>query len=75
MHLISLDELDGKALAPILAGETPPVARERPLVVLLDFLPLGPERLALAAATARLGGELVEAAGERRGVVGYSRCW
>jgi len=62
MHLISLIETDGSKLSKLIGGASPPARRDRGLVVLLDFLPLGPEGLALRAAAARAGFELVEGA-------------
>jgi len=62
MHLISLLETDARRLGELIGEEPPRARRGRGLVVLLDFLPLGPEGVALRAAAARAGLDLVEGA-------------
>lgn len=60
MSLFSLFELGPPEVEKLLAGGAEAGAAAGKVVAILDFLPLGPERLALAAAAARLGAALVE---------------
>jgi hypothetical protein len=60
VHLISLDDIPREDLADIVAGRRVDVPAGR-FIVLLDWLPLGAAELALRAAAARVGAEVVSA--------------
>ncbi|MHC4858964.1 MAG: hypothetical protein ACYTDY_02605, partial [Planctomycetota bacterium] len=61
MHLISIFDLEAATIRDLVAGKAEKRGDGAGLVAVLDFLPLGVERLALRKAAALAGAEVVEA--------------